>query len=484
MANLSFFDDTTTLIPGPSFHIDLAALDARHPVHYSRRLLIFQCASPAQREAQLAAFKAGLKALVLHCPILGGTIAPLPLGTTTDGQEDWRTIVPGPGIELVVRDLRKSIASFEELEADNFSPVNLPYDLLVPIPKDIDNGLPFAACKVQFSTIERGTIFTFSMSHSVADGSGTNELMHILSKEVRLADEPSRGAAVNVNENRVGLGQDRGVLRSITSEAAFDIKDHPAFRWKSKSTNPPVTAPLLPEEPPIHHPFEATSPEIPVLLRISCAGLAQLKADATLPGAAPLISTHDALCALIWRSVLLIRSQRYASVPQRLPASTLVNLFMPSDARRHLDLPASYIGNSVYQLAAVLDLGTLLSPSGLQYAASAVRRAIASVNPALVSSYMTRLKEEWIDWQFMSTASTTGVAMGTDWSSGSLYSDDWGEAFGPVVSFRYPGGVGDAFTCVLPKLPDGGAEVVVAVMPDEVGVLTSDEGFGKYIEAR
>jgi hypothetical protein len=479
MADSSFFDDTI-LIPGPSFHIDLSALDARHPVHYSRRLLIFRCTSSAQRDAQLAAFKTGLQALVLRCPILGGIVVPLPPDVASDSQQDWRTIVPDRGLELIVRDLRTAMASFEELEAAEFPALLLPYDLLMPIPQDLGNDRPFAACKMQFSAIVGGTILTFAMSHSVADGTGTNELMRVLSEETRFAQEHlSESVANEIRSMAVttGMGQDRSVMRNMTSEMVFNMEHHPAYRWK---TTPPANAPPL--EPAPTHPFEATSPEIPVLLRISAAGLAQLKADATPPEAPP-ISTHDALSALVWRSVLLIHSRRSA-LAQDLIASTIGSIFMPSDARRHLNLPPSYIGNAVYQLTAVLDLGTLLSPSGLQHAASAVRRAITSVSPALVSSYITMTKERWIDWQFTSTAATTGVAMGTDWTSGSLYSEDWGDAFGPVVRYRFPGVVGEAVNCIMPKLPDGGAEVIVSVMPEEVEVLRGVKGFGKYVEAR
>ena len=152
---------------------------------------------------------------------------------------------------------------------------------------------------------------------------------------------------------------------------------------------------------------------------------------------------------------------------------------MPSDARRHLHLPPSYIGNAVYQLAASLNLSTLFSPSGLQHAATAIRSAITSVNPTLVSSYVAMTNTRWVDWAFESTASSTGVAMGTDWTSGSLYSHDWGSAFGPLVKYRYPGEAGN---CVMPKLPDGGAELIVAVMPQEVEMLKGITCFGKYIE--
>lgn len=461
----------TYLFSGPTFHIDLASLDARHPVHYSRRLLIFRCASPTLRDTQLAALKTGLQALVNRCPILGGTVVPPPPGDPSHGLEDWRTIVPGPGLELIVRDLSSEIPSFEKLEADDFQPHNFPPGLLVPVPENIGNDIPFAACKIQFTTFDGGTILTWAMSHSVADGSGNNELIRVLAEEIRLAGELSP-QSMSFASSKLGfttrLGEDRSVMRNMKSDVEFNIEDHPGFRLP--------TSTYLQEG--ATHPFEATSPEVPILLRISSAGLIQLKADAALPGAPP-ISTHDALSALIWRTTLLLRSRRSSSA-QEVSTSTNTSIFMPSDARRHLNLPASYIGNAVYQLTANLDLVSLLSPSGLGHAASAVRSAIAAATPALVSSYVAKTNEKWVDWQFMNgTTSTTGVGMGTDWTSGVLYDHDWGKAFGPLIRYRYPD---EGFCCTFPKLPDGAAEVMMGVMQEEVKSLRSDDSFGKYLE--
>ena len=463
MPNPSSFNHNL-FIQGPPLHIDLAALDARHPVHYSRRLLLFRCASASQRDAQLAALKISLQALLSRCPVLGGIIVPLPPDEAKDGKEDWRTIAPGEGIELVVRDLSSVMLSFEELETAEFPAEDLPYDLLVPVPLDLGNDRPFAACKVQFSAIAGGTILTFAMSHSVADGCATDELMRILSEETRLAQQ-HQGVKAHRMTASTKLGLDRSILRTITSSVPFNISDHPAYI----SRLPP--SPDL--APP--HPFSATSPEMSVLIRICAASLVRLKSDAT-PLEGPPISTHDALCALSWRSLLLIRSRRR----QLIPASTMSRIFMPSDARRHLHLPTSYIGNAVYQLAVALELDTLLSPSGLQHAARAIRLAIMAVKPDLVASYMAELKERWVDWGFLVGTSTVAVAMGTDWTSGELYSHDWGEAFGPLVRYRYPG-EGGAGNCVFPKLPDGSAEVMLGVMPNEVEILRGDECFGKYL---
>ncbi|ETI28460.1 hypothetical protein G647_00909 [Cladophialophora carrionii CBS 160.54] len=457
-------NDERIVFPGPPFRVDLAAIDAIHPIHYSRRLLIFRCASPAQPDAQLSALKTALRELVQRCPLLGGIVAPLTLEEGEDVDPNWRTILPGDGMELIVKDLRHALPSFGELETEGFPVDKLPYNLLVPVPQDIGNDRLFAACKLQFTVIEGGSILTWAMSHSVADGSGNNELMRILAEETHLTQNHSDEDTSTKAAPASPAGLDRSVMRNITSDVPFRIEDHPGYI---------ASAPI---QPPFH-PFAAGSAEVSVLLHLPASRVAQLKADAQQPRATP-ISTHDAIAALIWRSAILIRSRRSASA-QSIPPSTQVKLFMPSDARRHLHIPDSYIGNAVYQLSASLALGDILSPTGLQEAASAIRSTINAVTPEKVRSLMARTNQEWVDWAFLGSYTSTGVPMGTDWTSSSLYEHDWGKAFGCVTRFRYPGDEGS--TCILPKLRDGSAEVMVAVMKNEVDVLKGEECFGQYL---
>jgi len=322
--------------------------------------------------------------------------------------------------------------------------------------------------------------------------------MRVLSEEVRLAqgrDDVSVESSLStgaVTTKTPTMGLDRSMLRNITSDMPFDIKNHPAYRL---SPTPTTTTPA-PLEPPSPHPFAATTPEIPILLHIPATALARLKADAT-PSSSPsssnhketFISTHDALCALVWRTTLLIRSRR-SSTHHPSSASTPANFYMPSDARKHLGLPASYVGNAVYQLTASLPLGILLDRDakvGLREAAAAIRRCIVSTTPELVGSYYAKLRETWIGWAFLEDYDTTGVGMGSGWTSGEVVyeSSDWGSAFGggKVVRYRYPGGVGVGGITVLPQLGGGGgAEVVLCVQEGEVGTLMGMEGFGPYLE--
>jgi hypothetical protein len=98
--------------------------DPRYRYVHSCKVLQFSSAA-LPRDAQVAALKTGLQALVSRCPIpiLGGIVVPLPPD------------VLDRGMELVVRDLRTAMTSFEELEAAKFPSSHLPYNLLMPIPQ-------------------------------------------------------------------------------------------------------------------------------------------------------------------------------------------------------------------------------------------------------------------------------------------------------------------------------------------------------------
>jgi hypothetical protein len=440
------FPEHTIVIPGPHFHVDLPALDARHPVHYSRRLLFFRCAGGAQRAAQLAALQRGLHALLQVCPVLGGRVAPNP--DTDSTKADWRTLVPAAGLALHVRDRRSALPSFAALEAANFPPAALPHAALVPVLGDLA-----AACEVQLSALEGGTVLALAMSHTVTDGGGLDTWMAVL------ADAVAGGETAHLPR----MGEDRRVLREIASDTPFELAEHPGYRWKA------------PPEPAPPHPFVTTREEVPVLLRLPAPALPRLKAAATAH------STHDALAALVWRTTLLIRSRRARDVD--VDPATQTRLFLPCDARTHLGLEGAYVGNAVYQLAAALPLGALLGPGGLAAGARALRAAITFATPERVRSCVATVNSgRALEWAFLDgSVGSTGVALGTNLGSGpALYARDWGAHFGKVVRLRQPAGGVPAY--VLPRRADGSVEVVVCVLPEEAEVLRGSEGFGPYLE--
>lgn len=360
----------------------------------------------------------------------------------------------------------------KELEDRNFESKYLPDRLLNPILGREREG---AACKVQVSAIEGGSILSWVVSHRVCDGSGTNELMRMLSSFVKSASSSSELRKDEAGEGQDGekelVGMDRTLLRDITSTIPFKIEEHPAYNLPSPS---PTTTNSTQQQKP--HPFTAPHPEKSILLHLSPTALTRLKADASAH------STHDALLSLIWTTTMSLRSQRSPNTPT---TDIETKIFFPSDARHHLGLPQSYIGNSVYQLTASLPLSVLLGDDGLRAGAAAIREAIRGVSSERVGCYMARLKEKgWLDWGFMQGTNSVNVALGTDWTSGGLYELDFGDAWGGkgVVRFRYPGDEG-AFCCMFPKLRDGSAEFEFACLPgEEEEFVRGEKGCGKYLD--
>jgi len=464
MASLASLEGSTW-IAGPDFHVDLGPLDARHPEHYSRRLLIFRCGSSDQRNAQINALKAGLRRLVRRCPPLAGSVEP-----QQDAGFRLCGIAPGKGLELVVKDMHSALPSFAELEEGDFQPEDLPFEYLMPEPQDFSTDQPYAACRIMYSAINGGTVITWAMTHSLADGTGHNELMRALAEEIKNSESSSD---VGLSAITADLGMDRSALINVTSELKFDASNHPAYAGDATRVRRASTDWQLG--------FGTKDTETPLLLSMSQKGLQRLKDDATQADAPP-ISSHDALVALLWRSIMRIRRRRAGSA-HGIRWDFDSTLYFPTDARKHLRLSPAYVGNAVYQLAVSLDLGTLLSPSGLQQAASAVRQSISSIDPADVRALMVAYKDRWVEWGFMAASlSTVDVAMGTDWTSGGVYDGDWGQAFGRLERLRYPGEEG--LNAIMPKLRyrgKGGAEVIISVLPDEADLLRSEEYFGKYL---
>jgi hypothetical protein len=436
-------------IPGPNFDIDLSALDALHPVHFSRRLLIFRSESDRQTQQQLQSLELGLRRLVAQCPVLGGLVV------TTGGVHAIRH--QDAGLGLIIRDLRSEMPTYRALEQRNFAPSLLPYDDLVPVPLQIGKSSTAPACMVQFSVIDGGSIVTWAMSHSVADGRGTDILLKLLSENVRLAQTSSKDFLSDGVPEWVGI--DRSAIKNFRSDVPFDVAHHAAY---SAGLTPPATPPAAETDTMPPSPSLAT-----IVVALSRAGLERLKKACQPEEELGWISSHDAICALLWRTHVLTSGDTGKNEES-------TRIFFPSDARQKLGLDKEWVPNAVYQVTAsvsLADMREMEDVKALRMAASAVRTALSSINSEDVKSYFQHLETVgWVDWGFLAMT-PVDFAMGTDWSS-EVYADDWGEAFGALRSWRYPSEPGSIrMGAILPKRPDGSAEVMLTVGEDQVELV-------------
>ena len=432
-------------IPGPKFHIDLPALDALHPVHFSRRLLVFRSDSDLRTRQQLQGLEAGLRRLVDQCPVLGGLVV------TTRGVHAIRH--QDTGLALIIRDLKSEMSTYRELEQRNFAPSLLPYDDLVPIPLNIRESSTAPACMVQFTVIEGGSILTWAMSHSVADGRGTDILLKLLSENVRYAQTD-----LNYSGPPEWVGMDRSAIKSVRSDVPFDVTHHPAY---SAGSIPPAV-----EQTQIDSTLPSPSLAT-IVIALSKDGLERLKTACQPEQEQGWVSSHDAICALLWRTHVLTCGDAGNKREN-------TSIFFPSDARRKLGLEPDWVPNAVYQVIASVKLGDMREMEetrALRMAASAIRTALSSIQSEDVKSYFQHLETVgWVDWGFLAMT-PVDFAMGTDWSS-EVYADDWGEAFGALYSWRYPSEPESSrMGAVLPKRRDGSAEVMLTVGEDQVEMV-------------
>lgn len=110
------------------------------------------------------------------------------------------------------------------------------------------------------------------------------------------------------------------------------------------------------------------------------------------------VSTHDALSALMWRTLMHARHASGAlshPSPKTNTPPTESTYTLPHNARRHVGLPSAWVGNACYFISATLPISTILSPSNqsLPIMAESIRAALNAVDGDIVGGLMHLRKE-------------------------------------------------------------------------------------------
>jgi hypothetical protein len=457
---------------GPDFDFEFASNDALIFNLYSYRILVFKIDSHQSHVKSTDMLKKALQKVVGRCPPLGGRV--IPLETSPDGQEGWKKVVPGPGIKLVVRDLRAKL-NYADLEANNFPTEAFKCDEVVPISPlpSMEGEAPGSV--FQYTWIEGGALLTIGIDHPITDGNGMNLITGILADECRQAQSSSCTLENKIPHDSAVrlLGIDRSCLRSLESS----IKNSPEYH----SSYVFLDEPPVPED---HH--DDSGPELHMyMFKIVPEKLVELKKLASPDNYQ--ISTHDALCAITWRNTML--SRYAAGTIKDLDAE--VEFHLPTDCRRFLGLDTNYVGNVVYFIACSMPLRELLRPDSLPKAATLIREQLSARDADLVGGYFSLVKSlphlSQMSFGWLPKMTTTACGIGSSWKANEMYGADWGDEFGPVKRFRSPdvgffgSFKGIAFVC--PRIHGtGSAEIQMWFEPEGLNALQEDELFTRFFE--
>ncbi|KAL9094939.1 MAG: hypothetical protein Q9165_002889 [Trypethelium subeluteriae] len=493
-------------IAGPPFNLRLSRWDMRMMPVYSQRCLCFPLSGASQEYVKKITdlLYEALEATVKELPFLAGYVKPL------SKEQSWlRDLHSGGAAYLEVHDLTREI-DYPNLRQGRFASSLLDSEKLCPFPKAAYvQDDPIDACRLRANFVDGGLILVVSIIHTACDGRGITDVLTVFADKLRQIDsgELTPDASARQGEN-THTGQtysfDRAALLSGNGIPG-SIENHPGWTATPRASHASTKF--------------VSATNVCANFLINRDALQTLKQAAFLPNAHTLdrrqaqdghsahsqpseqtleargISTHDAVMALLWRSIM--RARHRAGI---LARDATVYFSTAVDCRTRLGLPKPYYGNTIYAVRTALRLETLVSIheedaendsstlGSLQQAAAAIRTAIISATGPLFRDLLGFVERT-------DATVLTRMAGVDDLSVGSMFvisyfgfemhTLDFGRTLGGdnghIEAFRLPSrGIAPGVPIVLPRLPDGSCELVVNEREDVMALLLADPIFKRF----
>lgn len=482
------------VLRGPEFKLDLTLIDQSQANIYPRVVLCFKLPQEHSQDAIATLVEGALQRIVNKVPWLASTIKPEPASIT---KIVGKTMLPGfmkkggffgkktkepAAFEVSPGELNfKILRDISHVDVGKVNLEDLPKQVWPELPRKSKSGEDiFDGCGAQLNFVTGGhLLLCLSMNHVLADGSTICEVLKMLAEECRALQtnpelaqkndhvKPLPGVSVRAPLGRVTPVNKSDTVPACVSPKQYTISELVDFIGTvNKLKNGPA---------PVN-----------VVFTVPISGFEKFKES--YPDGADL-RFHDFLCGLIFRSVMSARQS--AGLVKK---EDTVALGQPIDLRRHLEpvAPGSttpYFGNALTAVQATLSLSELLDPkakaeSGILAGATAMKSAIRSINPAVVSSiqdlYAAATHPALVRPREYLTLGTTSI-MFTSWYKFDVHSLDWGSALGDYTDFgRPPTESYDGFFGILPAKPDGSAKVVMTLKKEVMDKLMADETWNMY----
>jgi hypothetical protein len=449
--------DQILSIPCPSFDLALSAWDQRIPPLYSKRILCFPLNACVDLQQVILLLYEGLQHTVRELPWLAGSIVPPP---ADEGAPPWfRSIQAKGACCLVIKDLRTSI-SYAELRKTNFSQGALHADQLCPFPADMYWQVdPVDVCRVQANFVDGGLLLVVSIAHTICDGAGISEVMRVFASNVRRTSlgeimDPTALPPLPFHLDR------RSLISGGGAAGSFD--KNPA--WK-----PAGQLAISPTEN-VCRTFRITADKLHALKN-------KIIATASTQGTDGLrLSTHDAISSLLFTRVMLARHR--AGI---IKDDDEVTMTIMVDTRGRLGLSEAYHGNAVFVVNVSLPLSQCSNPGVLGHVARQTRFELDALSGEQFRDLVAIVERREFPIIFRSFEQLHDRAFAlTSYWRFDMHALDFGAPLGHIDAFRLPAtGVMPGMHVVLPRLPDGGCELMVTESVQTMKDLMRDEEWAR-----
>lgn len=387
---------------------------------------------------------------------LAGLAVKLPWTTGQVVQDEhgvFKIVAFKDSIELKVKDFSSELPSFAQYCEAAFPFTSLDESMVAPcrtLPNNSNQPAPVLS--LQLNYVRGGLLLVVNAQHNCMDLRGQAQIIDLLSKICR--NEP-------LSDDKIAL-------------ANMPTVDHPLLGLSKggRSTALPVTH-MQPRSRDDKHPRA-----IWAYFDFSSGSLQELKEIASKDCSTEYISTDDALCAFVWQAVTRARAHR---VHLRSLESTFERQV---DARRHVHVAASYVGNVVCKVSVQMACKDLLVDS-VGAVASRLREAISS--KADIGDQTRKAAEQLrstfttpVQPSSRTTVPSTDIKM-SSWAKEDCYNLDFGPPLGKPEAVRRPAfDAWEGLAYTMPKTLDGRIAVALCLRVADLEALRQDVMFTQH----
>ncbi|KAF4454195.1 hypothetical protein F53441_3195 [Fusarium austroafricanum] len=498
--------------------------DAVNPNHYMGLNFYFALSPGVSCQEAFAKLQAGLVRAFEIIPELDGKMMLASEHEFGYKKGEYRITVPPHPLpesskprQLVYKDLSQTLPSFQKMREAGFSPSLFSDDLVLDCPPF--PPMPADVLVAQANFVEGGCILATNFIHTCLDAVGVMVALRVWAECCRYLDGDQTATCDWFDPESFNhdlpeiLWEQEGYTKPahevdpgvwgflpFTPEKSVGLRNGIVSDEESKAAEKPLIsqhalppAPVYPGSSVWPLPPNERSLSTTVFL-LPGESLHKLKQEALIDPGAKTLSTSviDIVQAFFWRASIRSRYRVAKEIHnQTFQPDELSILEMPIDGRPYFSsmLPSSYMGSLLIMNRPTMSIEQLCSPdTSIAQIARVIREAAGRITPSLVHDTFTLLRS-MTDYSKPATAnmglehmnamiSNMMLFQTSDISFGdSFFAGGSPEAMRPQIErghrrFR--------FLVISPLRKDGGVELVMGTLPEELNMLMSDEEFTKY----